>query len=195
MAAAVVFDLGMLSQAQGPAELARRLGVGVAQLLREYEKGRASWEAGGPAADYWGPLLERLGVEPTQALISGLVRLDLSLGATLRPSAWQLLRDCQTAGLSVVVLSNNPAEMTQIAQRTPWHEHIDRLYLSGSLGLRKPDPTIYQLVADELGEQLWCIDDQQPSIDAARAAGWRAHLWVDDVKSRAWLISEGLLPQ
>jgi putative hydrolase of the HAD superfamily len=60
-------------------------------------------------------------------------------------------------------------------------QHFDRLFFSCHLGVKKPQPEFYQRVTGELGlapDALLLIDDQQPNIDAARAAGWHAEIYA-----------------
>ena len=60
-------------------------------------------------------------------------------------------------------------------------ERFDRFFFSCRLGVKKPQPELYQRVTTELAlapHALLLIDDQQANIDAARAAGWQAELYA-----------------
>jgi epoxide hydrolase-like predicted phosphatase len=54
---------------------------------------------------------------------------------------------------------------------------FDRIFISGEMGLAKPDPKIYQEVVKQLavnpGEIVF-VDDFIENVEAARAAGWNA---------------------
>jgi HAD superfamily hydrolase (TIGR01509 family) len=57
---------------------------------------------------------------------------------------------------------------------------------SAEVGLRKPDPAIFELVLDRLGcrpEQAVCVDDGLRNVDAARAVGMHAIQYVGPVSS------------
>jgi len=59
-------------------------------------------------------------------------------------------------------------------------QRFDKLFFSCRLGVKKPQPELYQRVTTELGlapASLLLVDDQQANIDAAHAAGWQAELY------------------
>lgn len=198
MIRAVVFDLGQVlsSPANLFADSAASLGVTAEAYEAQYWTNRGGWDSGGPDADYWGPLLRNLGVEPSEQAVANLARLDSEIWAGIRESAWQLLRDCRTAGMTVAVLSNAPHALKDAVEASPWRADVDHLFVSAPMGVAKPDPAIYEAAQDVLGlegHEIAFIDDRQPNVDGALAAGWQAHLWVDDADTRAWLESVGVL--
>ncbi|MEI6890647.1 MAG: HAD family phosphatase [Pontiella sp.] len=57
------------------------------------------------------------------------------------------------------------------------------LFMSYKMGVRKPDPRIYEMVLTELkatGDQCFFIDDLSENIAAARAVGIQAHHFVPE---------------
>ena len=57
---------------------------------------------------------------------------------------------------------------------------FDRHYVSGRMGVIKPDPRIYEMVEQDCGiapEALLFTDDKAENIAAAAARGWRTHLF------------------
>lgn len=57
------------------------------------------------------------------------------------------------------------------------------LFVSYKMGVRKPDPRIYEMVLAELGttgDQCFFIDDLPENIAAAQAAGIQAHQYVPE---------------
>lgn len=193
---AVVFDFGIvLSSPPGLFDAhAQVLGVQASLVEQHYAEGRDLWDGGGSAEEYWGPFLERLGVEPSDELIAEVVATDLAQWLPLRDGARRILQDCRAAGQRVVVLSNAPVEMAAAMESAAWRGDVDALFVSGPLRLMKPDPAIYHHVADRIGEHLAFVDDREPNVVAARALGWEAHLWVSDEDTRAWLTGLGVLP-
>ena len=195
---AVVFDMGMvLSSPPDPyTETAARLGVEPTALEARYWTGRDAYDHGGTVADYWGALTRDLGVETSPENLDELAQFDMSLWTRLRPDAQRILADVRGSVGTVAILSNSPHALVEAADQAPWRTLVDHVFVSAPLGLMKPDPAIYQLVSDSLGlvpETIAFIDDKQANVDGALAAGWQAHLWVDDADTRGWLESIGAL--
>lgn len=199
MIKAVVFDLGeVLSSPPSLLPLlAERMGVTPELLNQHYWTGRADYDAGIPIRDYWGPVLEGVGLtEFDDDFVADIAHLDADTWSNLRPAAWQLLRDCRAAGRTVAVLSNSPREMQVAADGAPWRADVDHLYVSAVLGAVKPQPEIYQRVQDELKvepHEIAFTDDKQANVDGALAVGWQAHLWISDDDTRSWLEALGVL--
>jgi epoxide hydrolase-like predicted phosphatase len=58
--------------------------------------------------------------------------------------------------------------------RSGWDELFDEVVISGEVGLRKPEPAIYRLVAERLGlapEECVFVDDLAPNVRGAAAVG------------------------
>ena len=102
-----------------------------------------------------------------------------------------MLSAARSAGLRTALLSNSWGS----AMAYPWADLeplLDVRVISGDVGLRKPDPTIYRLAADQLGLELaQCafVDDLQPNIDAARELGMYAVLHTDLPTTLAGLVA------
>ena len=192
MIRAVVFDLGdvLASPPDLLPRLAQRIGCDVDELRSNYWNDRAEYDGGASALSYWGPLLEALGREADADLAHELAELDSMVWAQLRPKAWEILRDCRAAGITVAVLSNSPHAMQAVAATADWRGDVDKLFISATLGVMKPDLEIYRRVSTALGlggADLAFIDDKQANVDAATRLGWQTHLWVDDADTRLWL--------
>jgi putative hydrolase of the HAD superfamily len=66
--------------------------------------------------------------------------------------------------------------------REDWPRLFDATVVSHEVGLRKPDPAIYELALTRLGvdaETVVFVDDMQPNIDAAASMGMATVLHVD----------------
>ena len=188
----IVLDLGgVLSW---PPDLytapAALLGVDPAAYEAAYWTGRVGLDRGEPLERYWEPLLTAVGLEPTAELIDHLAHFDMAVWCRFRPTALDLLQTVSGWPQRVVVLSNAPATLRPAAEASDWYPLIERLFISGELGMVKPDPEIYTAIQDELGVapgRIAFIDDRLPNVTGAADAGWQAHLWVDDADSLAWL--------
>lgn len=109
----------------------------------------------------------------------------------------RLLRALRRAGYPVFALSNFGIQTFDIGIREyPFLEEFDKRYISGHMGVIKPDAEIYQMVEEDCGiapGDLLFADDRQDNIDAAAARGWQVHLFTD---AQGWadrLVAEGLI--
>ncbi|MCS3426172.1 putative hydrolase of the HAD superfamily [Rahnella sp. BIGb0603] len=102
----------------------------------------------------------------------------------LRPEVITVFKKLREEGHRVVVLSNtNRLHLDFWPQHYPEIEaNTDTMYLSQNLGMRKPEPEIFQHVLEKEGfsaSQAVFFDDVAENIEAARAAGIEA-VWVED---------------
>ena len=73
---------------------------------------------------------------------------------------------------------------------------FDREYVSGRMGVIKPDPRIFEMVEQDCGiapNQLLFTDDKAENITAAARRGWRTHQFETWQGWAARLVAEGLL--
>lgn len=80
--------------------------------------------------------------------------------------------------------------------RLPFLAEFDRQFVSGKLGVLKPDPRIYQIVEAESGiapDRLLFTDDRADNITAAARRGWRTHQFESWQGLARRLIAEDLL--
>ena len=108
-----------------------------------------------------------------------------------------LLRGLKKNNVPVFALTNFGVQNFPISEAEyPFLGEFDRRYISGELGLIKPNPQIYAVVETDTGlapESLLFTDDREENIAAARTRGWQAHLFDGpDGWARA-LVSYGLL--
>ncbi|OZA11622.1 MAG: haloacid dehalogenase, partial [Rhodobacterales bacterium 17-64-5] len=73
---------------------------------------------------------------------------------------------------------------------------FDRHYVSGRMGVIKPDPRIYAMVEADCGvapQRLLFTDDKAENIAAAEARGWGVHHFEGWQGLAGRLVAEGLL--
>ena len=145
------------------------------QLYHQVERGKLS------QPDFEQKIAQLLGVQPT-GLIQGLL-------ADLRPEP--LMADAvaraRTAGVRVGVITNSwgtapydPYAGYQLDQR------FDAVVISSQVGLRKPEPAIYRLAADELAvplERIMFVDDIASNLQPARELGMAVILHGDPART------------
>ncbi|MDJ0627834.1 MAG: HAD family phosphatase [Rhodobacter sp.] len=115
------------------------------------------------------------------------------------PHSARMLRALRARGQAVFALSNFGHRTFVMSEEVyPILTEFDRRFISGQLGLMKPDPAIYARVETETGiapERLFFIDDRQDNIDAAAARGWQVHLFTGEAGLAERLVEEGLLTE
>ena len=113
------------------------------------------------------------------------------------PHSVRLLRALRAKGVATFALTNFGAQnFPQSAAQFPFLREFDRHYISGEMGLIKPDPAIYSAVEQDCGlppETLLFTDDRADNIAAAAARGWRTHLFDDPDGWAHCLVEHGLL--
>ena len=109
----------------------------------------------------------------------------------------RLMKALQAKGVPVFSLTNFGIQSyAHAATFYPFLNEFDRDFISGHLGVTKPDPAIYETVEATTGLSggaLLFADDRPDNIRAAQAFGWRTHLFEGP---RGWadrLVAEGFL--
>ncbi|CAE1151668.1 glucose-1-phosphatase [Serratia sp. JUb9] len=167
--------LGVWSNLSGTplAALAERFSMG--EVFQRHERGEVTDE------EFAARLCDEMGIALSfEQFAAGWQAVFVAL----RPEVIAIMQRLRNEGHRVVVLSN-----TNRLHCNYWPQHYpevaaaaDHLYLSQDLGLRKPEPAIYQRVLDAENtpaEQAVFFDDHPDNIAAARAMGITA-VWVTD---------------
>jgi epoxide hydrolase-like predicted phosphatase len=137
--------------------------------LRELEMGRMA------EVDFERRFAERLGLADATDLIESLFR-----GMSPDEEMLEGVRAARADGIRTGLLSNSWS--TTHYDRDLLGELFDAVVISGEVGLHKPQPEIYRLVAERLGvEPRDCVfvDDLRDNCDGAEAVGMRAVLHRD----------------
>jgi putative hydrolase of the HAD superfamily len=91
-----------------------------------------------------------------------------------------LMRELRDQGLRMAILTNNVREWEELwRSKLPLDEIFELIIDSGWVGMRKPQPEIYHLTIEHLGEGLrpddcLFVDDNADNVEAARALGLTA---------------------
>lgn len=111
----------------------------------------------------------------------------------------RLLRALRRKGVPVFALSNFGIGTFEVAVANyPFLEEFDRSFISGHLGVMKPAPEIYAMLEADCGlppGHLLFTDDRPENVEAARARGWRAHLFEGPEGWAARLVADGVLTE
>jgi 2-haloacid dehalogenase len=110
-----------------------------------------------------------------------------------------LQRALRAKGVPVFALTNfGKYSFEEALPKMDFLTDFDRLYVSGRMGVIKPDPRIYEMVEDDCGlppASLLFTDDRADNITAAARRGWRTHQFESWQGWAARLVAEGLLTQ
>lgn len=108
-----------------------------------------------------------------------------------------LLRALRARGVQVFALTNFGIDSFAYAQtQYDFLSEFDRAYVSGHMGVIKPDARIYRMVEDQCGlapGALLFTDDRIDNIVAARARGWKTHHFTGPGAWARRLVDEELL--
>jgi 2-haloacid dehalogenase len=108
-----------------------------------------------------------------------------------------LMRRLRARGVPVMALSNFGIDSFALARtHFDFLNEFDDLFISGHLGVTKPSDDIYRRVEQRSGlppEALFFTDDRAENIDAARARGWKTHLFNGPEALADELAALGLL--
>jgi putative hydrolase of the HAD superfamily len=124
-----------------------------------------------PAAEFERTLAERLRTRGGMAVAAeGLL---LRMFASFEPveAMYEALRRARTAGVRTCLLSNS---WGNTYPRERFEEIFDAVVISSEVGLRKPDPAIFQHALDLIGlspEECAFIDDIEHNVRAAEELG------------------------
>ncbi|WP_373995728.1 HAD-IA family hydrolase [Streptomyces sp. NP160] len=105
----------------------------------------------------------------------------------------ELIRE-QRRTRRVVLLSNATDRLDADLARLGVEDEVDGVYATWRIGVAKPDPAVYQHVADDLGlptSACAFVDDSPKHVEGARAAGMVAHLFTGADDLRVFLASLG----
>lgn len=201
----IVFDLGAVVLQWRPAEmLARELPGRVvdaasaahwqAQVFQGYGGDWGDYDRGTVSVpDLVARIATRTGLAPAevQAVVDAVPH-------ELRPipQTVALIERLRAAGHRLHYLSNMPAPCADVLERreAALFAHFDSGVFSGRVQHVKPEPAIYALAAERFGAdaaELVFLDDHEPNVVAARAAGWHGVHFRDAARAEAELRQQG----
>ncbi len=194
----IVFDYGEVISRRTtelPA-IAARLGVPLETMEPHYWALRDPYDRGWSDLEFWREVGARCGVEVDADLSQALTELDIKGWLQVDPQTVELLAELDAAGYGLGLLSNAPASQAPVFRRQPWARWFRHMVISGELGIAKPDQAIWEALVSRLqaqpGECVF-LDDKQINVDAANAAGLRAHRWTSVAAARQGLTEFGVL--
>jgi 2-haloacid dehalogenase len=197
---AVIFDLGnvLISWDPHPA-IAKAVGAQEAtRFLADEEFDFAAWNHLQDAGRSWDGG-ENAAVTSHPHWESAIRGYRANFGASLLGAIQnnvQILRELHAAGIPLYGLTNWSGELFPVARRRfDFLTLFEDIIVSGQEGVAKPDPAIFEILAERIGCSLdgaIFIDDAPANIKAAREAGLDAILFTDSGHLRQDLMLRGL---
>lgn len=115
------------------------------------------------------------------------------------PGSVRILRALRRKGVPVFALSNFGVQNFPLSEKQfPFLAEFDRRYISGEMGMAKPDPGIYAAVEADCRidpRALFFTDDREDNIEAAAARGWQTHRFDGPAGLAQALAGKGLLTE
>lgn len=193
----VVFDYGEVISREPTdsdrAALVARAGVDAEPFWTAYWAHREPLDQGTLSiADYWTTVASDLGVEWDAVDVHELWALDHRGWLSVDPGTLRVLHALADGGTRLALLSNAGADFSGWLRSGSFAPLFERVFVSGELGLVKPNADIYEHVIAELGitpDELLFVDNKSENVEGARAVGGDGHVFTDAAGLEAWLRS------
>ncbi len=198
----VIFDYGeviSLSQSRADREVIENL-AGVAgddtaagRFWAAYQAHRDGLDQGvGGVAAYWRAIAGQTGAQWDEARVHQLWAADFRSWLSVNPGTIEVLADLRAGGTRLALLSNAGPDYGSYFRRGPLGDFFAGCYVSGELGLLKPEPEIFQHVLDDLrispAEAVF-TDNRADNVAGAEALGITGHVFTAPDELRAFLTS------
>jgi putative hydrolase of the HAD superfamily len=195
----VIFDYGeVISLAPSAADrdvITRLAGVAAdcEPFWRSYSAHRDGLDQGSAGAEaYWQAIAADIGASWDAARVHELWVADFRGWLSINPGIIEVLADLKAGGTRLALLSNAGPDYGSYFRAGPLGDFFAACYVSGELGLLKPQPEIYRHALDDLGisaAEAVFIDNREANVRGAEALGITGHLFTDVTGLRAFLTS------
>ncbi len=102
------------------------------------------------------------------------------------PDVGNAMDDLKKRGIRQIIVTNNEVRRTNFIEfEMGFGKRVERIFTSGRMGVRKPDPAFFNQVTDALGveaKHMILIDDCPNNVPAAIQSGWQAFQFVDETR-------------
>jgi HAD superfamily hydrolase (TIGR01509 family) len=141
-----------------------------------------------PRVEFLADVRERFArPEPVEELLVEYRRLTLAGFPPMNDEAKQQLQSMRESGWKIAVVSNGDSGVQEAtAERVGLSPLLDACVVSGTVGIRKPDPRIFEIAAQQCGQPVrgaWMIGDSEADILGADRAGMHS-VWL--ARNREW---------
>lgn len=143
------------------------------QYRPEYDRGDVTVE------EYWTRVL---GLPPPGSQLEELLRWDVAIWLHPHQPSVDAAHRAADRGWRLALFSNAPVEVAAGIDRLEWLKPFEHRFYSCNLRAVKPEPAAYRHVMDGLDAgpgDIVFFDDRPPNVEAARALGMEAHVFID----------------
>ena len=167
--------------------VAERLGLSPDEFEERWFGDLATMRETGPMAE----ALRILGASPEIAAdIASMRRAVTEQGLVPAPGAIETIVELRRRGFRIGLITVCTDDVPALWPETPFHGLFDAEVFSCSVGLRKPDPRIYQLACEQLGvepqEAMFVGDGANDELAGAERVGLTAVLLERDGEEQEW---------
>jgi len=184
---ALILDFGeVLTRPQSRDSVERLAAVAdlsVDDFVARYWRHRPEYDNGLAVGEYWRRVLERADAPPAP-LLRELIAADVASWTDYRTEVWDVAARFHASGHRTAMLSNGVLEIIgRVRAERRLQDWFDVVVVSCEVGSCKPDPSIYQLRLDRLGEpaaQTLFVDDRAENLQAAESVGLQTLQFTGD---------------
>jgi putative hydrolase of the HAD superfamily len=139
---------------------------------------------------YWRAIAADLGTRWDEARVHELWAADFRSWLSVNPRTIEILSALRDGGTELALLSNAGPDFASYFRHGPLGDYFRSCYVSGELGLLKPDAEIYRHVLDDLGigpAEAVFVDNREVNVRGAQALGITGHVFTDAAGLLAFL--------
>jgi putative hydrolase of the HAD superfamily len=195
----VIFDFGeVISLTPSDADraaIARLAEIGDAEaekFWQAYFGHRDALDQGAGAIAYWQAISDDLGASWDEARMHELWAADFRSWLLINPAVIEILSDLRAGGTRMALLSNAGADLASYFRHGPLGDFFEACYVSGELGLIKPQPEIFLHVLADLSitpAEAVFIDNRESNVAGAEALGITGHVFTTADALRSFLAA------
>ncbi|MRG61758.1 HAD-IA family hydrolase [Agromyces sp. CFH 90414] len=191
----VVFDYGeVISRSPSDADralLVARAGVDAEAFWPAYWRHRDALDQGTSSiGQYWQRVGADLGTAWSDLDVHELWAIDHRSWLSVDAGTLGVLHALRAGGTRLALLSNAGADFSGWLRSGSFAPLFERVFVSGELGLVKPDAAIYERVIADLGitpAEFVFVDNKSENTEGAIAVGGTAHVFTEATTLEAWL--------
>jgi putative hydrolase of the HAD superfamily len=114
-------------------------------------------------------------------------RQEMASDVAINTPLLELVDELHAKGVNVSILSNDGSSLRGYIDDLGIAHHFHQIFVSGELGMMKPDQRIYSHVAEQLRlepHNILFIDDKQSNVDGAIRAGLQSVVYQSAAQVR-----------
>ncbi len=185
---AVIFDAGGVlheSNSVVTDDLVKELGLEQATLLKIWANQIPLLGSGKiDEAEFWRQVSNEHGIRQVEVAENLLGRAFTEALKSHAPVI-EIIKELGASGVKLAVLSNTIEPHAKALRDAGLYDGFDYLFLSHEVGIRKPDPAIYEHALAKLDtkpETTVFVDDDPENVEAAEAMGIKGIVFTDTDK-------------